>query len=37
MLEAMQERRVTVSGVNHALPDPFFVLATQNPVEQEST
>jgi MoxR-like ATPase len=37
MLEAMQERRVTVGGVNHALPDPFFVLATQNPVEQEGT
>jgi MoxR-like ATPase len=37
MLEAMQERRVTVGGVNHVLPDPFFVLATQNPVEQEGT
>ena len=37
LLEAMQERRVTVGGVNHALPDPFFVLATQNPVEQEGT
>jgi MoxR-like ATPase len=37
MLEAMQERRVTVGGTNHALPDPFFVLATQNPVEQEGT
>ena len=37
MLEAMQERRVTVGGVNHKLPDPFFVLATQNPVEQEGT
>ena len=35
MLEAMQERKVTVGGVNHPLPDPFFVLATQNPVEQE--
>ena len=37
MLEAMQERRVTVGGTNHVLPDPFFVLATQNPVEQEGT
>src|SRR5476649_1799763 len=37
MLEAMQERKITVGGVNHPLPDPFFVLATQNPVEQEGT
>lgn len=37
MLEAMQERRVTIGGTNHKLPDPFFVLATQNPVEQEGT
>jgi MoxR-like ATPase len=37
MLEAMQERRVTVGGTDHHLPDPFFVLATQNPVEQEGT
>ena len=37
MLEAMQERKVTVGGTNHPLPDPFFVLATQNPVEQEGT
>jgi MoxR-like ATPase len=37
MLEAMQERHVTVGGVNYKLPDPFFVLATQNPVEQEGT
>ena len=37
MLEAMQERRVTVGGTTHALPDPFFVLATQNPLEQEGT
>ncbi len=37
LLEAMQERSVTVSGVNHKLPDPFFVLATQNPIEQEGT
>jgi len=37
MLEAMQERRVTVGGTNYKLPNPFFVLATQNPVEQEGT
>ena len=37
LLEAMQERSVTVSGVKHALPFPFFVLATQNPIEQEGT
>jgi MoxR-like ATPase len=37
LLEAMQERSVTVSGVPHALPFPFFVLATQNPIEQEGT
>ena len=37
MLEAMQERKVTVGGVDHKLPEPFFVLATQNPVEQEGT
>jgi len=37
MLEAMQERRVTVGGVTRALPQPFFVLATQNPLEQEGT
>jgi MoxR-like ATPase len=37
LLEAMQERNVTNAGVNHALPDPFFVLATQNPIEQEGT
>src|SRR6201990_892350 len=37
MLEAMQERKVTVGGVDHRLPEPFFVLATQNPVEQEGT
>ncbi|MBV6474229.1 MAG: hypothetical protein JPMHGGIA_02533 [Saprospiraceae bacterium] len=37
LLEAMQERSVTVSGVKHMLPDPFFVLATQNPIEQEGT
>ncbi len=37
LLEAMQERAVTVSGVRHDLPSPFFVLATQNPIEQEGT
>ncbi len=37
LLEAMQERSVTVSGVKHSLPSPFFVLATQNPIEQEGT
>ncbi|WP_164157050.1 AAA family ATPase [Sandarakinorhabdus rubra] len=37
LLEAMQERQVTVGGVTHALPAPFFVMATQNPVEQEGT
>lgn len=37
LLEAMQEKVVTVSGVPHALPKPFFVLATQNPIEQEGT
>ncbi|MEM1059179.1 MAG: MoxR family ATPase [Verrucomicrobiota bacterium] len=37
MLEAMQERRVTVGGTTHPLPEPFFVLATQNPLEQEGT
>ncbi|WP_422928183.1 AAA family ATPase [Singulisphaera sp. PoT] len=37
LLEAMQERHVTVGGVTFPLPDPFFVLATQNPIEQEGT
>ena len=37
LLEAMQERSVTVSGRRHLLPSPFFVLATQNPIEQEGT
>jgi MoxR-like ATPase len=37
LLEAMQERRVTVMGTSHPLPDPFFVLATQNPIELEGT
>ncbi len=37
LLEAMQERSVTAAGVSHKLQDPFFVLATQNPIEQEGT
>src|SRR5262245_41072425 len=37
LLEAMQERQVTAGRVRHRLPDPFFVLATQNPIEQEGT
>jgi MoxR-like ATPase len=37
LLEAMAERQVTVDGVTHALPDPFLVLATENPIEQEGT
>jgi MoxR-like ATPase len=37
LLEAMQERCVTVGGSRHVLPSPFFVLATQNPIEQEGT
>jgi MoxR-like ATPase len=37
LLEAMQERTVTVGRVRHQLSDPFFVLATQNPIEQEGT
>jgi MoxR-like ATPase len=37
LLQAMQERRVTVAGHDHALPEPFHVLATQNPIEQEGT
>ena len=37
LLEAMQEGQVTVGGTGHRLPDPFFVLATQNPIEQEGT
>ncbi len=37
LLEAMQERQVTVGRVQHPLSDPFFVLATQNPIEQEGT
>ncbi len=37
LLEAMQERSVTVGGTTHRLPDPFLVMATQNPIEQEGT
>ena len=37
LLEAMQERQITVGGETYRLPDPFFVLATQNPIEQEGT
>jgi len=37
LLEAMQERSVTVGGTTYALPEPFFVMATQNPIEQEGT
>ena len=37
LLEAMQERQVTSGGQTHPLPEPFFVLATQNPIEQEGT
>ncbi len=37
LLEAMEEHRVTVDGVGHDLPEPFMVIATQNPIEQEGT
>lgn len=37
MLEAMQERQVSIGGVEYKMPDPFLVLATQNPIEQEGT
>lgn len=37
LLEAMQERQITVDGVTHPLPEPFMVLATQNPIEYEGT
>src|SRR5487761_1708152 len=37
LLEAMQEHQVTVGGKRHKLSEPFFVLATQNPIEQEGT
>jgi MoxR-like ATPase len=37
LLESMMERQVTIGGMRHPLPEPFFVLATQNPIEQEGT
>lgn len=37
LLESMDERQVTIDGITHALPEPFFVIATQNPVELEGT
>lgn len=37
LLESMQEKQVTIGGERHSLPNPFFVLATQNPIEQEGT
>ena len=37
LLEGMAERQVSAGGKRYALPDPFFVLATQNPIEQEGT
>ncbi len=37
LLEAMEERQVTIDGIRHALPDPFLVFATQNPVDYEGT
>src|SRR5213076_3502640 len=37
LLEAMQERQVTIGDTTHPLPDPFLVMATQNPIEQEGT
>jgi len=37
LLEAMQERQVTIDGTSHALPSPFFVVATQNPLDHEGT
>jgi MoxR-like ATPase len=37
LLEAMEERQVTLAGITHPLPEPFLVLATQNPLEQEGT
>ena len=37
LLESMQERQVTIDGVGHPLPEPFIVIATQNPIEQEGT
>ena len=37
LLEAMQEKQITIGGERFALPDPFLVMATQNPIEQEGT
>ena len=37
LLEAMQERKASIGGIDHLMKDPFFVLATQNPIEQEGT
>jgi len=37
LLEAMQERKASIGGIDHPMKDPFFVLATQNPIEQEGT
>src|ERR671929_415073 len=37
LLQAMQEHAVTAAGTTHPLPEPFFALATQNPIEQEGT
>src|SRR5436853_7417759 len=37
LLESMQERKASIGGVHHPMKDPFFVLATQNPIEQEGT
>ncbi len=37
LLEAMQEHQITAAGIRHVLPEPFFVLATQNPIEMEGT
>src|SRR5437870_6397087 len=37
LLEAMQERKASIGGIDHMMPNPFFVLATQNPIEQEGT
>ena len=37
LLEAMQERKASIGGIDHPMPSPFFVLATQNPIEQEGT
>ena len=37
LLQSMQEQRVAIAGFQHALPRPFHVLATQNPIEQEGT